>query len=60
MEAATVAVDGGPLVALCDASESRGGTWIADGVILFAPHWRESIFANELMTGWLNGAGLIP
>jgi eukaryotic-like serine/threonine-protein kinase len=37
-------VDGGPLVTLCDADDSRGGTWNADGVILFAPDWRESIF----------------
>ncbi len=36
-----VALDGSPAVILCDAPDSRGGTWSKDGVILFAPD-RES------------------
>jgi Tol biopolymer transport system component len=32
-----VAVSGGPPVTLCDAGNMKGGTWNADGVILFAP-----------------------
>jgi hypothetical protein len=29
--------------------ENSGGTGTRDG------HWRESVFGNELMTGWVNG-----
>jgi serine/threonine-protein kinase len=31
-----VAVEGGPVVTLCDAVENRGGSWSTDGTILFA------------------------
>lgn len=30
---------GGPPIAICDASDGRGGTWNKDGVIVFAPNW---------------------
>jgi eukaryotic-like serine/threonine-protein kinase len=30
---------GGPVVAICDAAGSRGGTWSQNGVILFALTW---------------------
>jgi Tol biopolymer transport system component len=30
-----IAVDGGPVLTLCEAPDPRGGTWNADGVILF-------------------------
>jgi serine/threonine protein kinase/Tol biopolymer transport system component len=32
-----IAVDGGPPQSVVDAEDGRGGTWNADGVILFAP-----------------------
>jgi len=32
-----IAVNGGPSQTLCDAPNSRGGTWSRDGVIVFAP-----------------------
>src|SRR5262249_20162382 len=32
-----IAVAGGPVQTLCDASAGRGGTWNQDGVIVFAP-----------------------
>ena len=32
-----IRADGGPVQALCDASNGRGGAWNQDGVILFAP-----------------------
>ena len=32
-----VSPSGGPAVALCDAPAGRGGTWAADGTIVFAP-----------------------
>lgn len=34
---------GGPALALCDASNGRGGTWSYDGVILFSPHFQSPI-----------------
>ncbi len=30
---------GGPPVALCDASEGKGGSWSSEGVIVFAPNY---------------------
>ncbi len=39
-----IAVEGGPLQTLCDASDGRGGTWNRDGVILFAPSSVNRIF----------------
>jgi len=33
-------VSGGPPTIICDAQEGRGGSWNADGTIIFAPHWR--------------------
>ncbi|HEX5854746.1 MAG TPA: protein kinase [Thermoanaerobaculia bacterium] len=35
---------GGPALALCATNDGRGGTWNRDGVILFAPHFREPLF----------------
>ncbi|HEX9491929.1 MAG TPA: protein kinase, partial [Thermoanaerobaculia bacterium] len=32
-----IAADGGPVQAICDAPAGRGGTWNADGTILFTP-----------------------
>jgi Tol biopolymer transport system component len=32
-----IEVTGGPVQTLCDAPDPRGGTWNADGVIVFAP-----------------------
>jgi serine/threonine protein kinase/Tol biopolymer transport system component len=32
-----VAIDGGPAQSVAEAEDGRGGTWNADGVILFAP-----------------------
>jgi Tol biopolymer transport system component len=32
--------NGGPLTAIADTSEPRGGAWGPDGTILFTPHWR--------------------
>jgi Tol biopolymer transport system component len=39
-----IEASGGPAIALCDAPDSRGGTWSRDGVILFEPHFREPLF----------------
>ncbi|MGH9317676.1 MAG: TolB family protein, partial [Thermoanaerobaculia bacterium] len=39
-----VEVSGGPVLALCDAPDGRGGSWNRDGVILFEPHFREPLF----------------
>lgn len=33
-------VSGGPPTIICDSQEGRGGTWNAEGTIVFAPHWR--------------------
>ena len=39
-----VSTTGGAAVEICDAtSGARSGTWSREGVILFSPHWRESI-----------------
>jgi serine/threonine protein kinase/Tol biopolymer transport system component len=35
---------GGPVQTLCDAPEPRGGTWNADGVILFAPKVADALY----------------
>jgi eukaryotic-like serine/threonine-protein kinase len=35
-----IPVGGGPAVTICSVREPRGGTWNADGTIVFAPHWR--------------------
>jgi Tol biopolymer transport system component len=37
-------VDGGPLVTICNVRDPRGASWNEDGVVLFTPHWRESIY----------------
>jgi eukaryotic-like serine/threonine-protein kinase len=39
-----IEASGGPAIALCDAPDSRGGTWNKDGLILFEPHFREPLF----------------
>ncbi|MGH9316976.1 MAG: TolB family protein, partial [Thermoanaerobaculia bacterium] len=39
-----VEVSGGPVLALCDAADGRGGSWNRDGLILFEPHFREPLF----------------
>ena len=38
-----VAVTGGAAVTLCDAPDDRGGTWIDDRTILFAPQGRSGL-----------------
>jgi serine/threonine protein kinase len=35
-----IEIGGGPPSIICDTQEGRGGTWRADGTIVFAPHWR--------------------
>ena len=40
----TMDISGGPPVTLCDAPTLRGGTWGADGTILFEPDTRTEIF----------------
>ena len=37
-------IAGGPPTAICDAGEGRGGTWSADGTIVFSPHWRGPLY----------------
>jgi serine/threonine protein kinase len=39
-----IAVVGGPPQILADASEGRGGSWSAEGTILFAPSTRDPLF----------------
>jgi Tol biopolymer transport system component len=34
---------GGPVIPLCDATDGRGGTWSADGIILFQKAWSEGL-----------------
>ncbi len=34
---------GGPVVPLCDTQDGRGGSWNADGVILFQQRWSEGL-----------------
>ncbi len=34
---------GGPVVPLCDATDGRGGTWSAEGVIVFQRSWSEGL-----------------
>ena len=34
---------GGPVIPLCDATDGRGGTWNADGVIVFQRAWSEGL-----------------
>ena len=38
-----IEVSGGPPLTICDAADPRGGSWSRDGVILFAPHFREPL-----------------
>jgi len=40
----TVAVSGGPAMALCDAPDGRGGAWGSQGTILFAPSGSGPLF----------------
>jgi Tol biopolymer transport system component len=35
---------GGPPQLLCDAPDARGGTWNADGIILFAPRMGDALY----------------
>ncbi len=39
-----VEVDGGPVITLASATDPRGGSWSARGVIVFAPDYRTPIF----------------
>jgi serine/threonine protein kinase/Tol biopolymer transport system component len=39
-----VAFDGGPVVTLADAEDSRGGTWLEDDTIVFAPRLEGGLF----------------
>ncbi|MFN0150134.1 MAG: hypothetical protein ACKVU1_05380, partial [bacterium] len=39
-----MSIDGGAIVALCDADEMRGASWGVDGTILFTPGWRDPIY----------------
>jgi Tol biopolymer transport system component len=38
-----VEVSGGPAVTVCDATNARGGAWLASGVILFTPNTQNAI-----------------
>jgi Tol biopolymer transport system component len=38
-----IEIGGGPPSIICDTQEGRGGTWRADGTIVFAPHWRGAL-----------------
>ena len=37
-------VSGGPAVNICDVNDPRPGTWNRDGVIVFAPNWRDPLY----------------
>jgi len=39
-----VAVGGGPPVTLCPASNGKGGSWNADGIVIFAPEAGDGIY----------------
>ena len=39
-----IEVTGGPAQTLCDAPDARGGTWNADGVIVFAPKGADVLY----------------
>jgi eukaryotic-like serine/threonine-protein kinase len=39
-----IEASGGPAETLCDASGGRGGTWSADGTILFTPSTQSSLY----------------
>jgi Tol biopolymer transport system component/predicted Ser/Thr protein kinase len=39
-----VSVGGGPVQILCDAPEGRGGSWSANGTIIFTPNITESLY----------------
>jgi serine/threonine protein kinase len=39
----TIDADGGPAMTVCEAVFGKGGTWSADGSILFAPGWATPI-----------------
>ncbi len=39
-----IEVTGGPAQTLCDAPDPRGGTWNADGVIIFAPKGADVLY----------------
>ena len=39
-----VSVSGGPMQILCDAPEGRGGSWSANGTIIFTPNITESLY----------------
>jgi Tol biopolymer transport system component len=38
-----IAIGGGPAIDLCEANDGRGGSWNAEGVIVFAPHRNSGI-----------------
>jgi serine/threonine protein kinase/sugar lactone lactonase YvrE len=46
-----VGVSGGPVLDICNAVRPRGGTWGADGTILFAPDATSSIFRVSASPG---------
>ncbi len=39
-----VALAGGPVQVICDAAEGRGASWNQNGVIIFTPNIRESLY----------------
>ena len=39
-----IEVTGGPPLSICDAPDARGGSWNREGVIVFAPHFREPLY----------------
>jgi Tol biopolymer transport system component len=41
----TIAIDGGPPSDVCEAADPRGGTWGANGLILFAAGPRSALYA---------------
>jgi serine/threonine protein kinase/Tol biopolymer transport system component len=40
----TIAISGGPPLAVCDARNGRGGSWSRDGTIIFSPGFRDGIY----------------
>ena len=46
---------GGPPLALCDAQDGKGGTWNADGVIVFAPSYNSPLHGSPVR--WRPDAG---
>jgi serine/threonine-protein kinase len=42
---------GGPVVVLADAPQPRGATWVEDGTIIYAPHFRRALMRVSSLGG---------